>query len=89
MPKDSDLEHTSFKGHFFLRGKGNGKAMMIGILEEMDFDMPNEGEIWLIDFLILDRKRYETPEYFKGKRADQILCMAVPLGKLVEIAPKD
>ncbi len=81
----SKIDYTPMNGHFFLRGKGDGKAMMIGVLDDNILNVPNSGEIWLVQIIITDLKRYKAPPCLKDKRADQVLCMAIPVEGLEEI----
>jgi len=78
-------EYLPLNGHFFLRGKSTGDVMMIGILEQPNIKVPNKGEIWLLQFLVTDIKRYKAPPYLHHKRADQVLCTVVPVEDLEEI----
>ena len=60
--------------------------MMIGVLDEV-IDIEKDGEIWLLQTIISDCKRYKAPEQFKGlrSRADQILCSTVKESDLIPI----
>ncbi len=94
----SKEDYLPLTGHFLLRGKGKGeygnRAMMIGVLEGEDIEINNpdglnHGEIWFIQFLILEKKRYKVPKHTYGMRADQFLCTAILMDELEEInSPK-
>ena len=61
---------------------------MIGVLEDIEINNPdglNHGEIWVMQFIILEKKRYKVPKYTYGMRADQFLCTAIAMDELEEI----
>ena len=87
-------EYLPITGHFLLRGKGEGKygnrVMMIGVLEDTNIilqnkDDLNHGEIWVMQFMILEKKRYKVPKRTYGMRADQFLVTSISPEELEEI----
>jgi len=86
--------YLSIKGHFLLRGKGEGKygnrVMMIGVLEDTNIilqnkDDLNHGEIWVMQFIVVEKRRFKVPERTYGMRADQFLCTSIHPDELEEI----
>jgi len=67
-------------GHFFVNTN-----MMIGVLDETPPEVSVDGEVWIIEFNVISKKRYKTPEAFKSKRADQMLVTAIRGEDLIPI----
>lgn len=75
-------------GEFIMRGNykdGEKGTMVLGFIPGVLLEKFNEDEVWIMQFIVADVKKFKLDKRFSGYRADQLLCSSISPDELKEM----
>lgn len=74
-------EFMPISGEFIMRTNhkdGKKGTMVLGFIpENMLLEKENEDEVWFMQFIVADVKKFKLDKKYSGWRADQLLCYPI------------